>query len=122
MAVTERFVLVVEDDPIIAFDLESVLTDLGYHGVRLFRENESAIRWLATERPDFAILDYKLASGTSMDTAAVLLRDRVPMVFVTGYGEDLPLPDAFAGCPVLSKPIDKSALSALLPSWATSSA
>jgi hypothetical protein len=45
---------------------------------------------------------------------------KIPFVFVTGYGADVRLPQAFAHRPRLSKPCSTDALEAVLQSWAGS--
>jgi hypothetical protein len=49
-----------------------------------------------------------------VDTAALLVERTVPTAFVTGYGRDVPLPEALAGCAVFTKPVDRAALVAWL--------
>ena len=107
-------VFVVEDDPIIAFDLESMLEESGVGEIRVFRDNASALAAIETRTPDYAILDWKLAAGTSIETAAMLRSLGVPVAFVTGYGEHVPLPPALADCPIFSKPVDRRLLAAFV--------
>jgi DNA-binding NtrC family response regulator len=101
-------VLVVEDDPIIAFDLETILRELACEDVVVFTDNSGAIKWLNGATPGVAILDFKLTAGDSLDTANLLAHRSVPTAFVTGYGDNLTLPATFSGCPVFDKPVAKT--------------
>ena len=105
-----RVVLVVEDDPIIAFDLETILKELACDTVVIFSDNRGAIDWLDDKTPHCAILDFKLTSENSLDTAHLLARRDIPTAFVTGYGDKVPLPDALTGCEIFNKPISKTDL------------
>lgn len=111
-----RSVLVVEDDPIIAFDLETILKDLRCDDVVVFRDNSAAMEWLSGRTPRLAILDFKLEAETSLETAAALARRAVPTAFVTGYGERVPLPAVFADWPVFDKPVARNDLEAWVQS------
>jgi DNA-binding NtrC family response regulator len=105
-----RVVLVVEDDPIIAFDLETILKELSCEAVVIFSDNRGAIQWLDGQSPHCAILDFKLTSENSLDTAHLLARRDIPTAFVTGYGAKVPLPDTLARCEIFNKPISKTDL------------
>jgi hypothetical protein len=61
-----------------------------------------------------AIVDIKLASGTSLAAAHTLMSNGTPLVFTSGY--DGALPAAFANAPSLSKPFDEVRLDEALDS------
>jgi CheY-like chemotaxis protein len=107
-------ILVVEDDPIIAFDLETIVADLAVGDVVVFTSGPEALAWLETGSPGAAILDWKLSTGTSLDAAALLVGRRIPIAFVTGYGQALSLPPDLSRCPVFDKPVDRGAIGAWL--------
>jgi DNA-binding NtrC family response regulator len=103
-----RTVLVIEDDPIIAFDLETILNELASNDVVAFTDNRGAIDWLDRNTPAAAILDFKLTGDTSIETANLLANRSVPIAFVTGYGDGMPLPDRLSSARVFNKPVAKS--------------
>jgi CheY-like chemotaxis protein len=106
-------VLIVEDDPIIALDLEDTILGFGVTTVRTAGNVVQALRMIADRAPDFALLDVGLIRETSFAIAEELASRNVPFIFVTGYGADR-VPVAFADRPQLPKPCSTTALKAVL--------
>lgn len=79
-------VLIVEDELILAMDLEDVLVSAGYEVVGLAADMHQAIKLAEVHRPDVAIMDVNLARGTNGVETARCLRERfdVPSLFVSG--------------------------------------
>ena len=73
-----------------------------------------ALSIIAKARPDAAVLDYSLGSGTSLPVAELLLRESIPFIFATGYGDNSMIPAAFSHVRVIGKPYDANALSTSL--------
>jgi DNA-binding NtrC family response regulator len=107
-------VLIVEDDPIIALDLEDTILGFGVSKVRTAGNVIRALDMIADRVPDFALLDVGLIREKSFAIAEKLAALDVPFVFVTGYGADVRLPAAFADRPRLPKPCQTEALAAVL--------
>jgi DNA-binding NtrC family response regulator len=107
-------VLVVEDDPLIAFDFEYTILDFGVKAVRTAASVAKALKMIAERAPDFALLDVGLVHEKSFAIAERLDALKIPFAFVTGYGADVWLPPAFADRPRLQKPYSSDALRALL--------
>ena len=103
-------VLLVEDSMIIALDAEEMLLGLGASRVDTASNTEDAMALLDQETPDFAVLDVNLGSQTSFAIAGRLLVLGVPFVFATGYGDDLGIPDDYAGTPIVKKPYTADAI------------
>ena len=103
-----RRVLVVEDEPLIALELESCLEDLGFE-VSGRCATLSEAEALADPPPDIAILDVDLAGRTTFALGGRLKRSGVQLIFCTGYA-GVDLPPALAGVPVLVKPVTREAL------------
>ena len=104
-------ILILEDDPLIALDLEILVEDLGHQPVGPFRTLESAARSL--EAVEFALLDIDLPDGKSFPLATLLLERRVPIAFVSGSApDDVPLP--LRRVPFVPKPFGHAALRGLL--------
>ena len=106
--------LIVEDDPIIAIDLEDTILGFGVTTVRTAGSVAKALEMIAHRAPDFALLDVGLFREKSFAIAERLDALKIPFAFVTGYGADVGLPPAFADRPRLPKPFSTDALQALL--------
>ncbi|MEM7491026.1 MAG: response regulator [Pseudomonadota bacterium] len=102
MALSGRSVLVVEDEFLIAMELEMVLEEVGARPViaASIPDAEAAL----PDGVDAAILDVHLGGETTLDLAARLAAQGIPFVFQSGHvrPDDLtPGLDA----PILSKPV-----------------
>jgi len=107
-------VLLVEDSPIIAMNTEELLREIGVGEVRVAGSVVQALGHLDAMRFDLALLDLNLGDETSLPIALRLTEEGVPIVFVTGFGDDLELPEQLRGTPVLKKPYNYSDLEAIL--------
>jgi CheY-like chemotaxis protein len=84
-------VLVVEDEPLIALDIESVLQAEGLP-VDYCASREEALKLIASRTPSAAILDFHLKDGEATDIAAELQARDVPVIFCSGVQKsDVPL-------------------------------
>jgi CheY-like chemotaxis protein len=106
-------VLIVEDDPIIALDLEDTILGFGVTTVRTAGNVVRALQMIADRAPDFALLDVGLIRETSFAIAEELASRNIPFIFVTGYGAGR-VPAAFADRLQLPKPCSMEALQAVL--------
>jgi CheY-like chemotaxis protein len=107
-------VLIVEDDPIIALDLEDTILGFGVSTIRTAGNVVRALDMIAERVPDFALLDVGLIREKSFAIAEKLAALGVPFVFVTGYGAEVRLPPAFADRPRLPKPCSTEELATVL--------
>jgi CheY-like chemotaxis protein len=84
-------VLIIEDEPIIAMDLEAMVTDLGHSVLRIARTRQEAIAAIADQVPGLVLADIQLADGSSgLDAVNDILGiGDVPVVFITAYPERL---------------------------------
>jgi len=98
-----RRILVVEDEMLVAMMVEDLLADLGCHVVGPVATVAAALRLVAEERLDGAVLDVNLGSETAYSVADALKRGGVPFVFVTGYGAR-GLAAGHHGHPTIQKP------------------
>ncbi len=97
---------------IIALDAEDALRSLGASTVLLAASTAQARVLLAESRVDLAILDFNLGGETSLALADELRHAGKPLMFATGYGDGIDLPDRFAKAVVVKKPYDAADLSA----------
>ncbi|HKS17587.1 MAG TPA: response regulator [Bradyrhizobium sp.] len=107
-------VLIVEDDAIIALDFEDTIRGFGVATVRTAGSVARALDLIAKRAPDFALLDVALVREKSFAIAERLATLKIRFVFITGYGNDVSLPAAFANQPRLPKPCSTEALEAAL--------
>jgi CheY-like chemotaxis protein len=96
-------VLVVEDEAIIALDLQGILTCAGYRVIGPVASIAEALPVLIDRRLDAAILDINLGSHTVYPVADKLAGAQVPFVFVTGQALST-IPDGHRHRPLLRKP------------------
>ena len=96
-------ILIVEDEPILAFALEELLISDGFEVVGVMGRLPAALAAIETIAFDAAILDANLAGVSAAPAAEALTTRGVPFVVVSGY-----LPEqqksAFSGGPRLQKP------------------
>ncbi len=100
----ETQVLVVEDEPLIAMDLEDLLIGKGYKVVGPYSTAAAALDGLSRALPQTALLDIYLFNGTSFDVARELKRRGIRFAFMTGLVAPDLLPDDLAGSPIILKP------------------
>jgi DNA-binding response OmpR family regulator len=108
-------VLVVEDELLIAMELDDVLQDAGFQVLGPVASVEGALDRLRTERPHAAVLDVSLRGERVTPVAEVLLSMNVPFVLTTAFGEaDLAGEPPLANARKLGKPTPPGQLVNLL--------
>ena len=106
-------ILIVEDEPLTAFDNEVMLGDAGYEVVATLDNFDDAIARLQREQVDLILSDMRLSGErTGMDLARAAKEQGVPVLFSTGFN----LPDEAAALAVgcLRKPYSDRQLKAAL--------
>jgi two-component system cell cycle sensor histidine kinase/response regulator CckA len=87
---SSKTILVVEDERVVARDIQRSLVDLGYQVPATASSAEQAIR-LASERcPDLVLMDIRIKGERDGIEAATILRKRfdVPIVYLTAYADE----------------------------------
>jgi two-component SAPR family response regulator len=107
-------VLLVEDDLIIALDVEETILRLGARTVRTASSVARALALIEERKPDFALLNISLGHETSLAIAERLTALEIPFGFLTGYGARATPLERFQDKPKLSKPYSTEALETLL--------
>lgn len=97
-------VLVVEDEMLIAMDLENALEEAGANVVGLAATLDRALILAERELPDAAVLDVDLKGQDVFPVADALLARGVPFLFHTGHATRESLQVRYPGVPVLIKP------------------
>lgn len=110
-------VLIVEDEMLIAFDLEFQVEAAGHHVVGLAQDFETCKDVVRESVPDVALMDLRLKGGESGADVARWLRDElnVRCIFVSGNLDDAQRehlevldPVAFVGKPILPVQLAKA--------------
>src|SRR5436305_14160740 len=78
-------ILLLEDEYLIALDAEQILTDLGTGRVEIVNTLEGATAAAENGGFDIAVLDLNINGKMSYGVAEILQRQRIPVVFATGY-------------------------------------
>jgi DNA-binding response OmpR family regulator len=102
-------ILVVEDEPIIAMLLRSLLRQHGHEVVGPFARLDRAQEALKAHPIDLALLDVQLGSDFVFPLAHELKRLGIAFIFLTGH-DALALPPELRGAPSLTKPFRAAAL------------
>lgn len=84
-------VLIIEDEPIISLDLQSIMRELGHTIAGISTTRDEAVQAARRTQPGLVLADIKLADGSSgIDAVKQILHDiTVPVVFITAYPERL---------------------------------
>lgn len=84
-------VLIIEDEPMIAMDLESIVVGLGHRVAGVARTRKEVLSAVAQEKPGLVLADIQLADGSSgLDAVNDMLASfEVPVIFITAYPDRL---------------------------------
>lgn len=107
-------VLIVEDNMLLALEMENLLESLGFSEVDTAPRVKQAIKYLDQEKYILGILDINLKNENSFVVAEELLARQIPFLFTTGYDSKFTLPDALNKVPMLKKPIDGDQLNTMI--------
>src|SRR6202453_5304911 len=100
--------LIVEDEPIVALDLQQELEAFGCEVVALAQSADEALMAVEESQPDLALMDLHIIGSLDGIQTARLLRDayQVPSIFLTAYSDDATIARAVREMPYgyLTKP------------------
>jgi len=97
--------LLVEDDPVIAMELDELIQSLGAEVVGPFSRLAPALAAVSREVIAGAVLDFRLDGETTIPIIDVLLDCSKPILLVTGGGPGA-LPERYLGTARLDKPFE----------------
>ena len=109
MFLTGNRILVVEDEALVAIALKQFLDELGYAVIGPFNRIGDAMVALRHNAVDAAVLDVNLGGDPVYPLADILLAEKIPFVFVSGYGSE-GIDRRYAAIPLLKKPIERQEL------------
>lgn len=101
--------LIIEDEMIIALEVQDLLSDLGYATFDVADSPPQAVAAALVRRPDLITADYRIIGGTGLEAVAAIIEaiGEVPVIYVTG-NPDIVLRAGLG--PVVDKPIALRAL------------
>lgn len=103
MPLQGKRVLIVEDEMLVAMNLEDTLMDLGLEVADTAMQLGSAVELARNSVIDVAVLDINLHGERSYPVAEILIERRIPFIFATGYGHTEG-ERIYSSVPVLTKP------------------
>ncbi|MFN7023863.1 MAG: response regulator [Pseudorhizobium sp.] len=107
-------ILVLEDDVLLAMDVEDYLTERGARVVGPFGRIPQALEAAEAVELDGAILDLNLNGELSFPVIDALQARGIPLIICSGYAELPELKAKLAGLPLLAKPWSHHKLAALM--------
>lgn len=109
-------VLIIEDEPLIAMDIEDMVVDLGHKVSGIARTHAEALELMQRERPGIVLADIQLADGSSGIDAVndILTHINVPVVFITAYPERLLTGERPEPTYLVTKPFQPSVVAGLI--------
>jgi CheY-like chemotaxis protein len=111
-AIAGKCFLVLDDEFLIALDIQQLLESAGAGRVACTGNAADALTAIeAAQTFDLAMLDFRLTGSTSsLDVADALVKAGIPFVFLTGMRGDRQMKERYPDVPVVEKPYDEKSL------------
>ena len=85
---TQRRIIIADDEPLMRLDLQEMLENLGHEVVGQVGDGQSALDLARELRPDLVILDIKMPELDGVSAAGVLTEERIaPVLLLTAYSD-----------------------------------
>ena len=113
---TRARILIIEDEPIIAMDIEKIVRDLGHDVVAVATTHSEAVAEAQKHQPGLVLADIQLADNSSgIEAVQEILTDvTVPVIFITAFPERLLTGDRPEPAFLLTKPYQPATLRAAI--------
>jgi DNA-binding response OmpR family regulator len=111
-------ILIVEDEMLLAMNIEDMLLDVGHEVAGIAGRLEPALALAREGDFDVAMLDVNLAGDRSFPVADALAERGIPFLFATGYGR-AGIEEPYRDRPVLQKPFRAAELLAAIEALAS---
>jgi CheY-like chemotaxis protein/DNA-directed RNA polymerase specialized sigma24 family protein len=113
---TRAEVLIIEDEPIIAMDIETIVRDLGHTVTGVAVTRDEAVTQARARRPGLVLADIQLADDSSgIDAVKDILREfNVPVIFITAFPERLLTGERPEPTFLITKPFQRSTVKAAI--------
>ncbi len=108
-------VLIIEDEPFIAMELEGLIESLGHRVIGVASTHSEAITLMKNKKPGLILSDIQLADGSSgLDAVNELLRTfEVPVIFITAFPERFLTGERPEPAFLIAKPFQPAMVSAI---------
>ncbi|MGE3305023.1 MAG: response regulator [Rhizobiaceae bacterium] len=109
-------ILIIEDEPLIAMDIEEMVTSLGHRVVGTARTHKEAIALFGKTNPKMVLADIQLADGSSGIDAVndILASANMPVIFITAFPERLLTGERPEPAFLVTKPFNPDMVKALI--------
>lgn len=109
-------ILIIEDEPLIAMDIEEMVESLGHRVVGTARTHTEAVAMFSKSRPKMVLADIQLADGSSGIDAVneILSSTSVPVIFITAFPERLLTGERPEPAFLVTKPFSPDMVKALI--------
>lgn len=109
-------ILIIEDEPLIAMDIEQLVEELGHRVVGTARTHKDAVALFARTSPKMVLADIQLADGSSGVDAVneILAGTPVPVIFITAFPERLLTGERPEPAFLVTKPFNPDMVKALI--------
>jgi len=109
-------ILIIEDEPLIAIDLEDIVTSIGHRPIGVARTHREALRMVREKAPQLILSDIQLADGSSgIDAVNDILKSfDVPVIFITAFPERLLTGERPEPAFLITKPFSADMVKALI--------
>ncbi|MBX9881779.1 MAG: response regulator [Sphingomonas sp.] len=113
---TRARVLIIEDEPIIAMDIETIVRDLGHDVTGVAITRDEAVALAMEDRPGLVLADIQLADDSSGIDAVkdILAEFQVPVIFITAFPERLLTGERPEPTFLITKPFQRSTVKAAI--------
>ncbi|HEX9964480.1 MAG TPA: response regulator [Allosphingosinicella sp.] len=113
---TRAEVLIIEDEPIIAMDIETIVRDLGHSVTGVAVTRDEAVAQAMARRPGLVLADIQLADDSSGIDAVkdILAQFQVPVIFITAFPERLLTGERPEPTFLITKPFQRSTVKAAI--------
>jgi CheY-like chemotaxis protein len=115
-AQTRSAVLIIEDEPMIAMDLETIVRDLGHDVTGVAVTRDEAVAAVQERRPGLILADIQLADDSSGIDAVkdILAEFAVPVIFITAFPERLLTGERPEPTFLITKPFQRATVKAAI--------
>lgn len=113
---TRSRVLIIEDEPMIAMDIETIVRDLGHSVCGIAVTRDEAVTMALAERPGLVLADIQLADNSSgIDAVKDILEElSVPVIFITAFPERLLTGERPEPTFLITKPFQRTHVKAMI--------
>jgi CheY-like chemotaxis protein len=109
-------ILIIEDEPLIAMDIEQMVLSLGHRVTGIARTHDEALALFRAEPPGMVLADIQLADGSSGIDAVneMMVTSTIPVIFITAFPEHLLTGERPEPAFLVTKPFNEDMVKALI--------